>query len=206
MSPSKCCWDITFLETPFLAHLSSDSCSKSTSMFLPTDLCLEKQVHGHINWAPSLVTSGWDQSVGDLGEDGRASSGWDLRMYFPRSFLWSDVWLCLKWTQLFLSRPLTLYKCSSPVLFHLLWTLDENNSASSMSLVRVLCPIFLYIHTWVKIFLLELFYFKCPICFVLGAWLIHPAIHKFNHSLLYPSSILDLILFVYWVGQKRNLP
>lgn len=206
MSPSKCCWDITFLETPFLAHLSSDSCSKSTSIFLPTDLCLEKQVHGHINWAPSLVTSGWDQPVGDLGEDGRASSGWDLGMYFPRSFLWSDVGFVSN-EHHYSSQGLWLYT-NVPLLvpFHLLWTLDEDNSASSMSLVRVLCPIFLYIHTWVKNFLLELFYFKCPICFVLGAWLIHPPIHKFNHPLLYPSSILDLILFVYWVGQKRNLP
>lgn len=65
---------------------------------------------------------------------------------------------------------------SLQVLVHFprLCTLDDNSSTSTKPWLRTLCPVFLYVHTLLKKkkkkkILLELFYFKCPICFALGS-------------------------------------
>lgn len=104
-------------------HLLGDTISS------PTSLWLLLQVHPHLcphyplpgklsSWTISTersspVTSGWVQPVWTSWRRWKGGQGWDQGLDFPRSFLSSHVWLCLRWRPLFLPRPLTLHEFSS---------------------------------------------------------------------------------------------
>lgn len=149
MEPSKCCWGITFLETLFLSHFSSDTPCLSCHY-----LSLERRVHGlhHLDSQVLWLQAGF--ICGDLWEKiGKRQEGEVLGYIPPDSSC--DLMSGLISNEDHCSfQGLWCYTKFSPlVLSPVLWTLDDNSSASSMPWMKVLCPVFLYTYT----FLLKIF-------------------------------------------------